>query len=94
MMTDPTMAMPVAGGVDEQTAMRRARLAAMLRGQQMPQEAYRTPGGSAMAVGANVLGTLGQDRQFMKWLSGQFDPVPKPPGMTMEPMTGRAVGPV
>lgn len=93
MMTDPGMPMPAGNGVDDATAMRRARLAAMLRGQ-MPQEAYRTPGGTAMAVGANALGALGQDRQFMKWLSGQFDPVPKPPAMPMDPVTGRAGGPV
>lgn len=78
---------------DDATAMRRARLAQMLQ-QNMPAEAYRTPGGTAMATGAQALGALGQNQQFMKWLSGQFEPTPKPPGMPMEPMTGRAAGPV
>jgi hypothetical protein len=91
MMTDPTMAVPAA---DDETAMRRARLAAMLRGQGVPQQAYRTPGGTAMATGAQALGALGQDRQFMKWLSGQFEATPKPPAMPMDPVTGRAGGPV
>ncbi len=91
MITDPNMA--VQPGMDE-TAQRRARLAALLRGQQMPQEAYRTPEGTAMITGAQALGALGQDGQFMKWLSGQFDPMPKPPGMQMSPVTGRAAGPV
>jgi hypothetical protein len=63
---------------DDATAMRRARLAQMLR-QNIPQEAYRTAGGTAMATGAQALGALGQDRRFMKWLSGQFSGPAAPP---------------
>ncbi len=91
-MTDPGMQMAQAGGGDD-TAMRRQRLAQMLMSQATPQQAYNTSGGTAMATGAQALGALGQNQQFMKWLSGQFETGAAKP-MAMEPMTGRAVGPV
>jgi hypothetical protein len=95
-MIDPAQIQAL-GGPDQDVTDRRRALARMLMTPNAPMEAYRTPQGSALGMGTQVLQGLGQNPQFMKWLSGAFGPGDGkgPAGaIPMDPMTGRAIGPV
>lgn len=97
MITDPAGQMGMGQMPDAQGDMRRRALMQLLQSQganMSPNNpAFRSPEGAAAVTGAQALGTIGQNGQFMKWLSGQFEPAPKPGPMMPDALTGLLPGP-
>ena len=95
MISDPSMGMGQMP--DAQGDMRRRALMQLLQGQTANMSpnnpAFRSPEGTMAVTGAQALGALGQNNQFMKWLSGQFDPAPKPGAVMPDALTGLLPGP-
>lgn len=83
---------PGMGGQDEQT-MRRQALSRILM-QNVPQEAYRTPQGTAMGGMTQAVQGLAQNPQFLKWIQGQFSQAPGAASAVPMASTGMAAGPV